>query len=431
MKKKLVLVLCLALMLVPAMIFAGAETEGAAEEVDLTIFRWSAGAGRPAYEAAIGRFEAANPGVTVELSDVPWGEYVDSMVKFQMAGELPDVFTQYDASIGSFYAMGALLPLDDLLPAGLRDEIYPGQWELGVVNGETVGVTFRNGAHVFFYNKDMLRAAGLPQNIIDNGPRTYNEILMAAEACTIDKDGDGTIDQYGYSDNYGDEEGYHQLRSLMMAAGSGPVDTTTFEATMNDAKGVAALEFLVELNVSGSVPAGSLTKSNNLKKEEFANGLTAMIEGGNWIEATVVEAGLGFDLGVTFVPYPDNIAASNGGSAAFVAHSVGSSTKYPQLATDLIVELSSEQFVGEYCTIQNFLPPRIDVATTNPYYKQGFWPTYIEATTLSKYGALPKHARVTELSKIMQIAIEKAMMGELSPKDALDEAAAKWNEIAN
>ncbi|NQT60342.1 MAG: sugar ABC transporter substrate-binding protein [Bacteroidetes bacterium] len=430
MKKKLILVLCLALMLVPFSIFAGAETDGAAEDVNLTVFRWSAGAGRPAYEAALARFEAANPGVTVELSDVPWGEYVDSMVKFQMAGSLPDVFTQYDASIGSFYAMGALLPLDDLLPAGLREEFYPGQWELGVVNGETVGVTFRNGAHVFFYNKDMLRAAGLPQNIIDNGPRTYDEILMAAEACTIDKDGDGTIDQYGYSDNYGDEEGYHQLRSLMMAAGSGPVDTTTFEATMNDAKGVAALQFLVDLNTKGYVPAGSLAKDNNLKKEEFANGLTAMIEGGNWIEATVTAAGLGFDLGVTYVPYPDNIASSQGASAAFVAHSVGSTTEYPELATALVVELSSKEFIGEYCTIQNFLPPRIDVATTDPFYQKGLWPTYIGATTLPKYGALPKHAKVVELSKIMQIAIEKAMMGQSTPKEALDEAAAKWNETA-
>lgn len=429
MKKKLVLVVCLALMLVPSMIFAGAAAEGAVEQVDLTIFRWDAGAGRPAYEAAIARFEAANPGVSVELSDVPWGEYVDSMVKFQMAGELPDVFTQYDASIGSFYAMGALLPLDDLLPAGLRDEIYPGQWELGVVNGETVGVTFRNGAHVFFYNKDMLRAAGLPQNIIDNGPRTYEEILMAAKACTIDKDGNGTIDQYGFSDNYGDEEGYHQLRSLMMAAGSGPVDTTTFEATMNDAKGVAALQFLVDLNKKGYVPAGSLTKSNNLKKEEFANGMTAMIEGGNWIEATVNQAGLGFDLGVTFVPYPASVGSSQGASAAFVAHSVASNTKYPELATALVVELSSKEFVGDYCTVQNFIPPRIDVATTNPFYQKGLWPTYIEATTLPKYGALPKHPRVVELSKIMQIAIEKAMIGDLSPKAALDEAAAKWNAI--
>ncbi len=336
MGNKLIGVVCLLLLMVPAMMFATGGSEGSTDqEIELTIFRWDTGAGRPAYENAIARFEAAHPGVTVELSDVPWGEFIDSMVKFQMAEELPDVFVQYDASIGSFYSMGSLLPLDDLLPAELKDEIYPGQWNLGVVNGETVGVTFRNGAHVLFYNKDMFREAGVPQHIIDNGPGTYSEVLLAAELCTIDRDGDGVIDQYGYSDNYGDEEGYHQLRSLMMAAGSGPVDTSTFVATMNDQKGVDALQFLVDLNTKGYVPAGSLAKSNNLKKEEFANGLTAMIEGGNWIEATVVEAGLGFDLGVTFVPYPDDVNSSQGASAAFVAHSVASNTEYPQLAADL------------------------------------------------------------------------------------------------
>ena len=279
------------------------------------------------------------------------------------------------------------------------------------------------------YNKDMFREAGVPQHIIDNGPGTYSEVLLAAELCTIDRDGDGVIDQYGYSDNYGDEEGYHQLRSLMMAAGSGPVDTSTFVATMNDQKGVDALQFLVDLNTKGYVPAGSLAKSNNLKKEEFANGLTAMIEGGNWIEATVVEAGLGFDLGVTFVPYPDDVNSSQGASAAFVAHSVASNTEYPHLAADLVVELSGKVFVQEYCEATNLLPPRIDVATEDPFFQKGLWPTYIEATTLPNYGALPKHAKVTELSKIMQIAIEKAMTGVATPKEALDEAAGKWNEI--
>lgn len=428
MGKKMILLAVLVLLFAPMLAIAEGGQETGEEQVTLQLFRWSAATGgKEAYQAAFARFEADHPGVSVEMSDVAWAEFVDSMVKFQMAGSLPDIVAQYDATIGSFVSFGSLLDLTPYMPAGFQDEFYPKQWDHPVVNGKPYGVTFRNGAHVLFYNVDMFRAAGQDPK----GPKTTDDVVNAAKACTVDKNGDGTPEQYGYADEYGDEEGYHQLRSYMYASNRNLVDFTTMEATMNKPEGVAALQMLVDLNVKyKAVPAGALGKNSSLRNQEFANGLAAMVEGGNWIEATVKEANAGFEYSAVLLPYNPQFAnAPMGGSAAFVAHSVAANSKHPELAAALIVEqLGEAQFISEYCEARNLLPPRKDVAGY-PYWSKGLWPTYIEATTRPNYHALPKHPKVVELSKIMQIAIEKSMMGQATVKQALDEAAASWNAI--
>ena len=153
-----------------------------------------------------------------------------------------------------------------------------------------------------------------------------------------------------------------------------------------------------------------------------------MVEGGNWIEAAVKQANPKFELGVTFLPYnPKFVSTSQGGSAAFVAHSVAANTKYPELAAALAVELTSMEFVSEYCKALNLLPSRIDTVESDPYWKAGNFPIYMKATTLANYGALPKHAKVVELTKIMQTAIEKSLMGQSTVEAALNQAAAEWN----
>jgi multiple sugar transport system substrate-binding protein len=426
-KRTLALILVVVMLPAALLLAEGAKEGTKGGPIVLKILTWDQGPGKAAWLKSISKFEAAHAGVKVEMSDVPWQEFVDSMVKLQMAKALPDVFDMYDATIGSFYAMGSLLPLDKYLPAGFREKFYDRQWDHAFINGKTYGLVMRNGAHVLFYNKAMFKAAGLG----DAPPKTYEDVIKAAKACTIDKGGTGTPTQYGYADGYGDEEGYHQIRSLMMASGSGPVDMKDFHATMNSPASIAALQLVVDLNNKYKVvPPGALTKTNTMRNEEFVNGLCAIVEGGNWIEAAVMQANPNFELGVTFLPYNTKyVSTSQGGSAAFVSHSVAANTKYPELAAALAIELTSAEFVSDYCKALNLLPSRIDTVESDPYWKSGNFPTYIKATTLANYGALPKHPKVVELTKIVQTAIEKSLMGQSSVEDALNQAAAEWNKI--
>ena len=434
MKKTLVLVLLLVALLLPSMVFAGGDKEEAPsaegkaekqEQITLSLFRWSLPENRKVvYDKYIAEFEKEHPGVTVELSAVPWGEFVDSLTRFQMAGTLPDVFAIYDASIGTFHATGSLLAIDEYVPADFRDAFYDTHWDHTVIDGKTYGVVFRNGTHMLFYNKDMFREAGLSQEMIDNGPQTFDDVRKAAVACT-------KKDQYGYADGYGDEEGYHQWRSYVMASGDNPIDMKTYEARMNKPAGVQSLQLLVDLNTTlGAVPPGSLAKTSSLRNQEFVNGLAAMVEGGIWIEQQWKDAGSQFELGVTTIPYSSKLADKYmGASAAFVAHAVASNTPHKELAAELSMHMASYGFVNEYCQAAGLLPPRQDVAEQDPYWKSGRIPQYIAATTAPNFGALPKHPKITDFSKIIQTAIEEAMMGTKTVQKALDDASAKWNKI--
>ncbi len=425
MKKKMMVLILAVLMLAPGvMMFGGGQRDAGVEQVTLTYFRWAMPDARTAvYRQHIAEFEAQNPGVKVEFSAVPWGEFVDSLTRFQMAGTLPDVFTVYDASIGTFHAMDSLMALDDMVEPAFRDAFYETHWNHTVIGDTTYGVVFRNGVHMLFYNKDMFRAAGLPEHIVENGPQTHSELIQAAVATT-------KAGQYGYGDGYGDEEGYHQWRSYVMAAGDNPIDMETHEGRMNQKAGVEALQLLVDLNTKyGAVPPGSLAKNSSLRNQEFVNGLVAMVQGGIWIEQQWRDGGAQFELGVTTMPYPDDGDGYQGASAAFVANAVASNTKHPELAVKLVKHLASYDFVNEFCQASGLLPPRRDVAEQDPYWSSGRIPQYIEATTAPNFGALPQHPRITDFSRIMQTAIEEAMMGTKTVQKALDDATAAWNRL--
>lgn len=423
MKKFLVIAVLIALILTTGNVFAAGQEE-ASEDVTLSLFRWSlTDARKEVYDKYIAEFEAENPGTTVELSAVPWGEFVDSLTRFQMAGTLPDVFAIYDASIGTFHATGSLLAIDEYVPDDFRDKFYDTHWNHTVIDGKSYGITFRNGVHMFFYNKDMFREAGLPESMVENGPQTHSEVIEAAIACT--KEG-----QYGYADGYGDEEGYHQWRSYVMSSGDNPIDMVTGEARMNKKASVEALQLLVDLNTKyGVVPPGSLAKNSSMRNQEFVNGLVGMVEGGIWIETQWRDAGSKFELGITTVPHADDVDDYMGASAAFVANAVSSNTPYPELSANLAMKMASYGFVNEYCQVSGLLPPRWDVAENDPFWSEGYIPIYIEATTAPNFGALPKHPKITNFSKIMQTAIEESMMGTKTVQQALDDASAAWNKL--
>ncbi len=421
MRKTGVLLIALLLLISNGLTFAGqAERE---RPVELSFFRWAIpDEGQAIYRKHIEQFERDH-GVKVDISFVPWGEYVDSLIRFQMADSLPDVFAVYDGNLGTFQDFGSLLALDDYLSDEFRANFFDTHWNHMVVGGQTYGVTFRNGVKLLFYNKDLFRAAGLSEKMIEYGPGNYTEFIEAAIATT----GNGI---YGFADGYGDEEGMHQFRDFVQAAGEWPVDPETYEGRLTTRQAIDALQLLVDLNNKYRVvPPGALGKPSTLKNQEFVNGMAAMTQGGPWIEGDWRAAGRQFELGLTEMPHPDYLDGSQGSSSAYVGHAVAANTPHKELAVELVKYLSSYDFINEYCKSRGLLPTRSDVAQTDPHWQTGNLPFYIEITDRPNFGPAVTHPQTAEYHRIIRTAIEYALMEEKSVEDALADANDRWNAI--
>lgn len=109
--------------------------------------------------------------------------------------------------------------------------------------------------------------------------------------------------------------------------------------------------------------------------------------------------------------------------------------KNPKLSWAYINVLTSSESELIGAKVAGQMPPRLSTYQ-DPWFRQT-----AEGRALLEWGELAgKYPRTTyvptcreypELGKLQTRALEKIVMGQASPKEALDEAVEAWNRIAN
>lgn len=134
---------------------------GSDGDVTLTLRLWDENVAT-SYEGSIEAFEAANPGIKVELNVVPWDNYFNTLRNEVGSGAGDDLFWINGASVGDYIDNGNLVNITETLGA---DAISG--WEESVVeqystDGQLWGVPqLTDGGSAFYVNEDLLDEAGV------------------------------------------------------------------------------------------------------------------------------------------------------------------------------------------------------------------------------------------------------------------------------
>jgi ABC-type glycerol-3-phosphate transport system substrate-binding protein len=115
-------------------------------------------------QEAVKSFEAANPGIKVEVTTIPYPEYQQRLLTAVQGGNAPDVSTVDQIWVAAFAEAGAIEPLDDMAKsAGVTaDTFFPGAWASANYGGKLWGIPFNVDVWQFsFYNADLVKAAGV------------------------------------------------------------------------------------------------------------------------------------------------------------------------------------------------------------------------------------------------------------------------------
>ena len=125
------------------------------------------------------KFEAANPGVKVEVTSLPWGQAFEKLATMVQGGQIPDVVEMPDRWL-SLYAnngqLESLKPWMDQWPetAELTDRTI----EFGsVVKDTPFMIPYGFYIRALFWNKKLFKEAGM-----DKPPATLDEFVEAARA---------------------------------------------------------------------------------------------------------------------------------------------------------------------------------------------------------------------------------------------------------
>jgi len=144
------------------------------------------------YQTIIKQYQTDNPGIVIDLVVTSDPDTMgERMIAAAAVGADMGIVSINAAQFQEFYDAGLLLALDPVIESIGEENFIPGSLVYG--SDESVYMMGYNGGAygVLWVNTEMLDAAGLAL------PSSYEEILAAAEAMTVDTDGDGEIDQYG------------------------------------------------------------------------------------------------------------------------------------------------------------------------------------------------------------------------------------------
>lgn len=269
------------LMCCAALLLAACGGDG--DEIVLRMTSWQSPPENVLDLPAVQAFQRAHPGVRVVNEPVSnQAEYREKVITAIASGAPPDVILLDGIDVPSFAQAGVLL---DLAPfaarAGLTlDQFFPSVLAM-FSRGDSV-LAFPKGFSpvVYFYNRRLFDAAKLPY------PRdgwTFDDFLRTARALTIDRDGDGTPEQWGTAV----DRRFHAWQAMIWSGGGDILqpDGRRASGALDAPATVRALEFLTSLAVEHRVapPPNAFRAISGNETRLFHSGRLALLPSGHWL----------------------------------------------------------------------------------------------------------------------------------------------------
>ncbi|UVC07255.1 sugar ABC transporter substrate-binding protein [Rhizobium sp. TH2] len=383
-----------------------------AEDVKITV--WALDRDIQPAPNLVKQFNDLKNGITVEFRQIQFDDVVSEAMRAFSTGQAPDIIAVDNPEHALFSSRGAFLDLTDRIKASqvIKPENYfPGPLKSVMWDDKYFGVPKATNTIALYYNKDMYKAAGLDPN---SPPETWDQLVEYARKLT-----DPSKNVYGlaFSAKASEEGTFQFLPWAQMAGGS-------YEK-INAPGAVKALEVWKTVMDEKLASPDSLTRGQWDSTGTFNSGNAAMAISGPWeLDRMMDEAK--FDWGVALLPVPEPGAARSSAMGDF-NWAIFSNTQHPDEAFKVL-----EYFVSQDSTMfEKFgqLPARSDITipATGKKLKDDALKVFLEQL---KY-AQPRgpHPAWPKISKAIQDAIQGALTGQMSAKDALDQAAEKISAV--
>ncbi len=145
--------------------------EAATPQAATTVTYWQFNTDTPsinAWRKTIAGFEAANPGIKVNMQIVPWAEQAQKLTTAIATGTAPDISMMGNDVVAQYAATGALTPLDAYFQAWSKEvghdittDILPGDHLYYKIKGHWYGSPVAEETRIVYYRKSLLQKAGI------------------------------------------------------------------------------------------------------------------------------------------------------------------------------------------------------------------------------------------------------------------------------
>jgi multiple sugar transport system substrate-binding protein len=293
----LVVPVCLALTLTAC---SGGDDASSDGPVELTFWHGYTEADGDVLEQIVQDFNASHDDVVISTEVNPWDVIDDTFLPALSAGDGPEIVAMPAERLPVYADRGAFVALDGFYAEDeATPDVNPGALDMVTVDGVEYGVPTGFVPLTMFYNRALLDAAGVAV------PTTWDEWVTAAQALTVDADGDGTPEQYGLALTDHATVGNGVWPTLFYGNDGAVVEDG--KAVIDSPANAETLEFWHDAITAGKIsPTGVDGVSGD---GLFSSGRVGMYIAGPWM-ATIAEEN-GIDWGIAPIPAgPQTQAAS-------------------------------------------------------------------------------------------------------------------------
>ncbi len=385
--------------------------------VEVNVWHYWDGTNADTFEAMAKEYNKSHPGVEIKASNVPNADFLTKLRASATSNTLPDIAIGDLVWVPQIEQLGTLVDLAPLLPKDVLGDINPALTSFGTIDGKQVSVPVSANNLAYMYNRTLFEQAGLDP---DSPPTTWDELITDGKAI-LAATGKPGYDLFTQAGDNGEGLTWNFQVNLWQAGGEFLTKDNS-AAAFNTAEGKKALDYWLELINSGVSPYA--------KWGEFEKGEGGSAQEGSWMVG-IWAPDPPFDFDVAKVPFPaDGTAATNlGGEQAMV---FGNSDAKSKAAADFLAWFLEPEQVTSWSETTGMLPVTNSVATSDAYLSwvddnQPRLRPYVEQ--MAEAHARPNTPLYPAISFAFAKEIEKALSGEVSASDALDNAEKAVNDI--
>ena len=331
------------------------------QPTSLSFMMWGDPAELDVWNKIVKDFEATKPNITVSVEVSDWDSYWTKLKTLLAAKTPPDMFAIDAPLYLDYQTKGVLLNLQPYIDAnkGMLDGLYPQTLLAYQTPQGYFGLPRDFQTIVLFYNKTMFDKAGLTYPTAD---WTWDDLRAAAKKLTLDTNGDGKTDQYGFTfDMWDMEPGYSEA---IWSYGGDVLNADHTKTLLGEPAARTAWQLLYDMTfVDKSVPDS--TTSGQYGGDTFLAGVSAMFPMGHWAVPGYADANLSFDV----APMPKGPAGrfTSVNSAGFV---IANATKHPAEAFEFLKFVLSTAGQTRLAELGFACPVLKSIAESDTFLKQ-------------------------------------------------------------
>ncbi|NIK61662.1 extracellular solute-binding protein [Kribbella shirazensis] len=283
----------------------------------------------PEFKALIDGFQSANPDIKVEPVDILADDYPQKVTTMLAGGDTTDVLTMKNViDYSRFATRGQLVPLTD--EAKKLDPAQYSGLDAYDLEGKYFALPYRQDFWVLYYNKTLLKQAGVPESKLQN--LTWSDYATLAKSLTK---GDGASKVYGAYQ--------HTWRSVVEATAAAQTGGNLLGGDYGFFKD--QYQLTLDLQKDGVLMPWATAKSQKVTYNTmFSTGKAALMPMGTWYAATLlgdVKAGkTKVEWGVA--PLPQKAAGKVTTFGSPTAFAVNKNSKHTDAAKKFVEYAASE-----------------------------------------------------------------------------------------